>query len=203
MSMFLPEGLKTPQASSGVADVTPPDPDTTSADIALMQRVLSAASRNPNLIPPDFMSYLFDYIQTQRLEVPIGQVFGFTGYTAQTAARVNAQETAPTTSYGDLTTVGPSLNGLADGQYLLLFGCNFTCNGIAGYMSIQPNSTPAADADAAGFLATSATQDNGLSAVTKVLRNGGSNSVTAKYRAGSSGVATFSSRWLVAIKFAN
>ena len=64
MSQFLPDGFgQTPP--SGVADITPPDPETTSADIALMQRVLSAASRNPNLIPEDFMSYVLDWIQTQ------------------------------------------------------------------------------------------------------------------------------------------
>lgn len=76
MSMFMPEnaGGQTP---GGVSSVTPADPETTSEDVALMQRVLSAAARNPNLIPDSFMAYMLDWIQTQRLSIPIGQVFGF------------------------------------------------------------------------------------------------------------------------------
>jgi hypothetical protein len=75
MSLFLPESFG--KSQSGVSDVTPANPETTQADIALMQRVLSAASRNPNLIPADFMAYLIDYVQTSRLTIPIGQVFGY------------------------------------------------------------------------------------------------------------------------------
>lgn len=76
--MFLPDGPYQTQPPSGVADITPANPETTSADIALMQRVLSAASRNVNLIPSDFMAYVVDFIQTSRLQIPIGQVPGYT-----------------------------------------------------------------------------------------------------------------------------
>lgn len=78
MSMFLPDGPYQTQPPSGVADITPANPETTTADIALMQRVLSAASRNVNLIPSDFMAYIVDFIQTSRLQIPIGQVPGYT-----------------------------------------------------------------------------------------------------------------------------
>lgn len=77
MSMFLPEGPYQTQPPSGVADITPAEPETTSGDIALMQRVLAAASRNVNLIPSDFMAYIVDFIQTSRLQIPIGQVPGY------------------------------------------------------------------------------------------------------------------------------
>jgi len=76
MSQFMPEGNENaPQP--GVSTITPSNPETTSEDIALMQRVLAAASRNPNLIPADFMAYVIDYVQTQNLMIPIGQVFGY------------------------------------------------------------------------------------------------------------------------------
>jgi microcystin-dependent protein len=77
MSIFLPDGPNQSDAPSGVADITPAEPETTSADIALMQRVLAAASRNVNLIPSDFMAYIVDFIQTSRLQIPIGQVPGY------------------------------------------------------------------------------------------------------------------------------
>lgn len=76
MSMFLPEqGQATP---TGVTEFTPSSPQTTQEDVALMQRVLQAAAANPLMIPPDLMAYILDYIQTSRLIIPIGQVFGFT-----------------------------------------------------------------------------------------------------------------------------
>jgi hypothetical protein len=76
VSLFLPEGSGQ-QPQPGVASVTPANPETTGEDIALMQRVLSAASRNVNMIPTDFMAYLIDYVQTSNLQIPIGQVFGY------------------------------------------------------------------------------------------------------------------------------
>ena len=42
-----------------------------------MQKVLQAAAENPLMIPPDLMSYILDYVQTSRLSIPIGQVFGY------------------------------------------------------------------------------------------------------------------------------
>ena len=78
MSMFLPESsnLSGP-AQPGTTQITPSNPETTSEDVKLMQRVLTAAMQNPNLIPDQFMSYILDWIQTQRLIVPLGQVFGY------------------------------------------------------------------------------------------------------------------------------
>lgn len=75
MSTFEPEGAPAaPSLGGSVQTQSSPE------DIALMQRVLTAASRNPNLIPTDFMAYVFDYIQTSPLEVPMTQIFGFQKY---------------------------------------------------------------------------------------------------------------------------
>ena len=76
MSVFLPDdGVDRPATQDGTTSIA--TPESTRADVALMQRVLSAASNTPNLIPPDFMAYILDWIQTQRLNIPIGQVFGY------------------------------------------------------------------------------------------------------------------------------
>lgn len=76
MSMFLPENAPQ-QQPGGVTATTPPSPETTQEDVSLMQRVFAAAARNPNQIPNGFLPYVLDWLNTQRLEVPIGQVFGF------------------------------------------------------------------------------------------------------------------------------
>lgn len=76
--MFLPEAQQTP---SGVTEFTPSSPATTQEDVALMQRVFQAAAANPLMVPPDLMAYILDYIQTSRIIIPIGQVFGFSQQT--------------------------------------------------------------------------------------------------------------------------
>jgi len=199
MSQFLPDGPYQTQPPSGVADITPTSPETTSADIALMQRVLSAAARNPNLIPADFMAYVLDWIQTQRLTIPIGQVFGFTQFTAK-SDRVDAGESTTSTSYGDLTTAGPEIDGLSDGAYILFYGATmFQTSGGEALMSPSINSAAASDSIAAKTAAS--TDQSVMTAYTATLSSG-ANSVAMKYRA-SAGTSDFAARWLIAIKYAN
>lgn len=209
MSMFLPDGQGQAPAPFGAADSTPSEPETTSGDIALMQRVLAAASRNPNLIPADFMAYIVDFIQTSRLQIPIGQVFGYTQQTPQVAARVNTQEDTTSTSYIDLDTKGPQLTGLPDGSYLFLFGAlgGVNANGVSAYMSINVNGANPSDGDAAVWTGSlnsigSEVLSTSVSLVTKDLKNNGSSTVTCQYRTESVSFVA-SNRWLVAIKYAN
>lgn len=210
MSMFLPEGPNQTSPPSGVAAITPADPETTQADIALMQRVLSAASRNPNLIPADFMSYMLDWIQTQRLQIPIGQVFGFQQFTANFAT-ISGYGTTTSVTYGDLDgsvggaspIPGPVLSGLADGKYVVLIGCaayNSVNNG-ATLMSLQVNSTAALDTNSAECYAN--VPISIARAFTLSLSNGGSNTLTAKYKVSAGTTGTFSTCWMVALRYAN
>lgn len=75
MSQFMPEAQQ-PEPQQQKVDFAAPATDS-SGDVALMQRIFRAAVQNPNLIPTDFMAYVLDYIQIARLEIPIGQVFGY------------------------------------------------------------------------------------------------------------------------------
>lgn len=122
MSMFLPEsGAKTLE-QPGVAQ--PTNPDVTDDDLKLMQRVLSAASRYPNMIPDQFMAYLMDYVQTSGLVIPIGQVFGFAGFTAQQANSSSVDAAVSATVYANFTADGPELSGLSAGRYLIVVSCD-------------------------------------------------------------------------------
>lgn len=109
--MFLPEGPNQTAPPSGVADITPADPETTQADIALMQRVLSAASRNPNLIPADFMSYIVDFIQISRLQIPIGQVPGYSRQVASSASYYAGASTLASTGSNVLMPLNTQVFG--------------------------------------------------------------------------------------------
>jgi hypothetical protein len=121
-----------------------------------MQRVLSAASQRPNMIPDTFMAYIIDYIQANNLTIPIGQVSGFTPYAneiadqqatlaatqvtlaAQSASIANAAMTAFLDVSGSLSlgagtpgsAAGPTLTGLTPGKFILQAG--FDASGING-----------------------------------------------------------------------
>lgn len=207
MSMFLPEGFgQQAQPQDGVAAITPSSPETTSEDIALMQRVLSAAARNPNLIPSDFMSYIVDYIQTSRLSIPIGQVFGFTKFAPNLPIIATGDATGSTT-YTDLADVGPELTTLGNGGYILLYGCLIVAaTGTPGkaYMSPSINGVSPSDVDAATLTNNGLTPGQTVFATIKTLNDpSGLNSVVMKYKiTGAASSSTFSNRWLLAMKYA-
>jgi hypothetical protein len=168
MSMFLPEGTYPGQTQQGVASVSPANPETTKEDIALMQRVLAAASRNPNMIPADFMAYLIDYLQTQRLSLPIGQVFGYdnsvnsivaSALAATFKAHIASSEpevSITSTSYATFTGA-PAITGLDDGQYLVLWGASAKGDDSAGGSDL--NFTYIANGSATGNICEQQDQD--------------------------------------------
>jgi hypothetical protein len=194
MSMFLPEGTGQTQPQDGVANVTPSNPETTTEDIALMQRVLSAASRNPNLIPSDFMAYVLDYIQTGRLQIPIGQVFGFEKFVSTQVSifKDNGQSLSGT---GNTTAPGPSVSAKA-GKYVVIMGADMNTqfgNGVAqmvltpGGLTVQ--GYQASVASVAKGTSISLAADGTISAQLQI--NGGGN------------LATISGAWLIAIRYDN
>lgn len=199
MSMFLPDGVSQTQPQSGATDFTPSDAETTSADIALMQRVLSAASRNVNLIPSDFMAYIVDFIQTSRLQIPIGQVFGFSQFTAQAATNsgINGTVAAGSTASGP----GPSLSGLSAGKYVVFAGAD---------MSTQFANIGATLALTGPSLTVNGGSSSALTSVAKATiwtASAASNDITSTASvhntSGQPQTYTIAGCWLIALKYAN
>lgn len=210
MSMFLPDGAQGTVPPSGVTDFSPATDEVTSSDIAIMQRVLSAAAQNPSMIPESFMAYVLDWLQVNNLQIPIGQVFGFQKFlsTQVTVDFISDNGVGTTTSatYGDLTgaTAGPELDGLPDGKYLILFGAAAGSGVTAtetALVSILVNGVAATDNDAAQN--QNAALASIVRGVPKSLSNNGSSSVKLVYREAGGGSGTFSFRWLAAIRYDN
>lgn len=174
---------------------------------------LWAALQNPLLyIPKVFETWMSDRVAVAGLDIPISQIVGFTQFTATDSgfdSTIGAESTTSTT-YVDLTTSGPKISGLADGSYLILFGCqpqNAT-TGDSAVMSLSINGAAASDdyvlsANAVTSAAYPAGAASCARAVAKTLLNGGNNTVTAKYRSVLGGTATFGRRWMIALKTAN
>ena len=199
MSEFLPDGFSQQQPATVALSAGAPASDSTQADVALMQRVLTAAANHPSLMPENFMAYMLDWIQTQRLSVPIGQVFGFTPYansiqSQQAQITANAMQTYGDTS-GSLSlgnntagsAAGPTISGLPAGNYVLLAG--FDASGVNGpSMTLSsPSSLAITDNPRAQLLTLS-----GTTTLTSTLAGTG----------GGAGGSIFNC-WLVALKYSN
>lgn len=141
------------------------------------------------------------WLEQAGINIPIGQVTGFLQFAPSVATPVAAQEQTTSTTYTDLATAGPTLTGLPDGKYLILFGATVVnaAGSGGGYVSVQGNSTAAIDADAIFHAGASISDVNW---VDKTLSSGSDkNTVTMKYRwDGTNSHADFSNRRMFVIR---
>jgi len=202
VSEFAPDYLgKSPvgEQSTSLAQLA----DVSDRDFELALRVFSAAAQSPQRITQLVMPYIVSAIEVSNLLIPISQIFGFTGYTAN-LAEVTTLETTTSTAYTDLATTGPTLT-LGPGMYVVLV--NAAMNNNTGteqsFMSHSANGAAAADANAAR-VGLSAGVTVASMAVSLVTLTGGTNTITAKYRStNAAATATFLNRRIAAIKYAN
>lgn len=200
--MFLPEGGSKQQ--SGVSQITPANPQVTDEDIALMERVFSAAAARPNAVPETFMAYVLDFIQTNNLILPIGQIFGFSQFTAQASTSITVSETSSATAYGNLSTDGPTLSSLPDGQYVVFVTAWAASSNAtyAAYTSVSVNGAAPSDNDAAISDTQTFQSVQGVSLQT--LSNLGDNSLKMQYKvANGAATGSWSNRRILALKFSN
>ncbi len=159
-----------------------------------LQRMLSF----PEDFPTKFGAWLQDYISVNA-SLSRSQVIGLSQFTAN-YDRVVTTESRGNTSFGDLATVGPRIDGLSDGTYVLLFGATILASGTtAGIMGVSLNGATATDNDAAHAPNAPSTPATGVLAS---LSNDNNNSVVAKYRT-VGGSVSFARRWLIALKVGN
>lgn len=208
MSIFLPEGSQ--GKSLGVAGITPSNPTTTDEDFALMERVFAAAAARPNAVPEAFMAYVLDFIQTNNLIIPIGQVFGFSQFTATYATQGNA-DTTSATAFGDCTNgghqVGPTIAALPAGKYVALFGSLAAVSAVGNIasMALEVNgSAVGGPPPIQGSAEARGTSLYSISTGTTITLTAASNTLKAVYAVDSGAVTgTFGSRWVIALKYDN
>ena len=130
---------------------------------------------------------------------PVVQQQSFLQFVPTAATPVITNEATASVTYADLATSGPSVSGLPDGHYLVLFGAAIDPS-VAdyGFMSISANGSSPSDNDAAVSIANAAASR----ATITTLTAHGNNTVKAMYRT-NSGTSAFAYRWLVVIKYSN
>ena len=160
----------------------------------------------PEDFPERFMPYIQDWLNLNGLDIPITQIRGFSQFKASYSQIANTGfESTSSTAYTDLTTPGPSLTGLGDGQYILLYGGIQEMGGggsVKGYVSISINDATPTDDDSQ-FM-TSVNVHPVLRMNVKTLDNGGNNSVKMQYRTdNASNAIRMYSRYILALKIGN
>lgn len=131
----------------------------------------------------------------------IDQIPGYSAQTPYQATPVNAEETTTSTSYVDLTTIGPKLSTLPDGKYQISWGsaAKTSNSGIRAKMSVSLNGAAVDNTLQAYTLSTTSV---GVSYTTTATLQGqtGGNTITCKYAMGASGATgTWGGRWLFAL----
>ena len=153
-------------------------------------------------VSADFLGELKTWLEQNPPTIPISQIVGFEQFTAK-GDQITTEESTASNTFTDLTTVGPSLTGLADGSYIVLFGASLQAvGGNIFQMGISINS----DAVDGNHICETATTTNLSLAHGQLLTlsGGGNNSIVAKYRmntGASAGHARY--RWLIALRYSN
>jgi hypothetical protein len=156
-------------------------------------------------LSPQALGEIRAFLETSGFALPISQIVGFQQFTAKSDVD-NGAATIASATYGDPATgdAGPSLSGLPDGSYVVLYGAlawDSSGGGGTTYMSLKVNGTEATDADAVSTTANA----NGISVmrtVVKTLSNAGDSTLTLRYKM-SVGTGRWDNRFLIALRYAN
>lgn len=149
------------------------------------------------------IGYLAERLAMSGLSIPISQIQGFTGFTAQSDEVITDQSTA-SASFVNLATTGPSVSGVAPGVYLFIWGAaaynDSASSDAEAQICIDINGS-----DSTELARTEASAGERSSAVRATVKTltATSSTITCQYRALVAGTAFFSERWLIAIKISN
>lgn len=148
--------------------------------------------------------FMVQHLTLNQPPISISQVFGFAQFTGKSDTISAGSTTTSVNTPTDLAdTAGPTLTGLADGRYLIFFGCG-AANNSAGqntFMGVKVNSTEPGDTETA-FTNAAATTPL-MRAIDRTLDTGGNNTLLARYYVGGASTGTYFYRWLIALRYAN
>lgn len=158
-----------------------------------MERLLSA----PIFFPDGFKDWVSDAFARDIPLIPYTQFLGGRLNIAKSGDYIVTNESRSATAWGDLTTVGPTVSNLADGSYLIIWGC--TISSEEGLMGVSINGADPSDDRAVGTAGASAIVSPAYAYIAD-LKNNNNNTVQCKYRNVVGGGSNFRRRWLAVIR---
>lgn len=216
MSQFLPEGFGEDQPkTTSTVPTRGPEQYLSPEERSFLQRIMAF----PADLPPQFRSWMLDYIAVNGLEIPISQVRGYENAvqkivdktiqqfqsTIYTHTVSGALQGTTSSSYTDLATPGPTLSSLPDGSYLLWYGAYIDQDAdVQSAMSLSINSASAVDLDAVKGGVDGLSGDQVRMSISRAVAktlSGGSNTITCKYkRITGSATPQWDNRWIIALR---
>lgn len=157
----------------------------------LLKRLLAS----PLDFPDAFKRWVGDYFAQNVPLIPFGSILGARVNIAKSGDFIATTQGPGTGSYGDLATVGPSITGLANGVYIVLWGATTTGGEHQGFMGISVNGDTPTDTSAAG---SSFDQDIVGGRIVTVAADH-NNSIVCKYKGGQQ---NWGRRWISVIRVA-
>lgn len=176
------------------------DPYLSPDERKVVRRLLS----HPEDFPQEFWSAVNQKVALDGEPIPASQIQGGKTLPFYEATIINSLETTTSTTFTDLSTIGPTLTNLSDGSYLVIgeASCHNDTDTLVSIMALQINDTaPSGDSTTLFTAGTSSTQGAGVLLVD--LRNNNNNTLTCKYRVNGASTGTWFHRRLYAFKVGN
>lgn len=149
----------------------------------------------PLFFPDALKTWATDWFATNIPLIPYTQFLGARLNIAKSGNFIVTGEATASGTYTDLATVGPTISGLVDGDYLIAFGA--WMSGQGAWVSRSINGAAASD-------------DFGINESDSVLaaaradivnlKNNNVNEIKLKYRRDGGASPTFARRWIVAVR---
>lgn len=171
-------------------DTTPSDA-LTEQERAILQKLLS----NPLEFPKEFKEWVSDYFATNVPLIPYGTFLGSKLNIAKSGDYIATSQGPGGLAYGDLATVGPSIIGIADGVYVVIWGATTTGGEHPGNMAISVNGDTPVDSQSAG----SAESQTIASSRLVTLKNDNNSTIVCKYKGTQQ---NWGNRWIVLVRVA-
>lgn len=165
-----------------------------------LQRIL----KFPEEFPREFGAWIQDYMRTNG-QFAQSQILGLSQFRANHASLVTTpSEQTTSTSPVDLTTPGPTIEGLSDGSYLIFVSAWIIASGAGEVAMMLPHINGVAlNESMAAFSGLTSPGGTFQAIGTARLDNNNNNTITAKYRVNSPGTGTFNYRNIIALKIGN
>lgn len=172
---------------------TPQDEALSEAQRDLLKKLLA----NPIEFPEAFKRWVADYFATNIPLIPYGSLLGSKQNIAKSGDYIATNEGPASSSFGNIPggTVGPSILGLADGVYIIVWGAQTTGGEHPGGMGISVNGDTPTDANSS--LSAEYMSIAGGRLVT--LKNDNNSTIVCKYKGNQQ---TYAKRWIMAIRVA-
>ncbi len=172
---------------------------------------LNTILSDPTLLPDKFLNWLPNHLTLNPPDINIDQINGYQENSSSGAQTIQPEETTTSASYTRLTTLGPVLQKLEDGLYIVAYGCSAKINNsnTRAKANVAINGV-AIDGTTPQIFTSNSGGMVGCSATATVRLDGGvsGNTLELMYAVGVAGgtpanTGTFGARYLNASRIAN